>query len=169
MARVEHPTERFGEVVGRIKGASNKPHKNVTIVFPILDGEKLDKNMTRALSRDARINHVDGGLVVTVEDSGRKLGKTKFGEDGPEVAGLFGSGDRSVELSLCGASGSGRLGFTFVRDAAASEKEGIAGSGAALAQVISMGGVEEAGELGIRRKRREGRVGDRGRGVWARR
>jgi len=61
-------------------------HDNVTSVFPILDGEVLDVDVASAVRRYSGINHLDCGLVVTVERSGFGLSKTEFLQCGTQMS-----------------------------------------------------------------------------------
>lgn len=135
---VKYPTKRFGKVVGGIQNARNVTHDDVVVVFPILDGKMLNQNMTGAFGRDAGVDHIDGGLIITIERCWRKLGKPEFGEDGAKIASLLGSGYSSVKFGLGGAGGGGGLGLALVRDATAREHESEASGGAAVAKIIGM-------------------------------
>ena len=56
---------------------------------------------------------------------------------------MLGSCDGSKELGFCGASSSDGLGFATVGNGATSQLEGVACGGAALAEVIGMGGINK--------------------------
>jgi hypothetical protein len=111
----------------------------------------LDINVTGAFGGARGIDHVDGGLVVFVEDGRSSLGKTKFVWDGTKVLGNFGGTDGSNELSFGGAGGDSGLELGFVGDGSTGEAETEAGDRAASARTSDMGSIDKAGEF----KRRE--------------
>jgi hypothetical protein len=53
-------------------------HDDVALLTPLLDREVLDINVAGAFGGSRGIDHVDGGLVVFMEDGRASLGKTKF-------------------------------------------------------------------------------------------
>jgi hypothetical protein len=61
-----------------------------------LDCEVLDIDVAGAFGRAGGVDHVDGGLVVFMEDRRAGLGEAKFVEDGTKVLGDFGGIDSSV-------------------------------------------------------------------------
>ena len=106
-------------------------HCDMTVIFPILDGKVLDVNMTGTFSGNTRIDHFDGRLIVAIDVGGSGLGKTKIGENGAKIFGMFGRRDSSNEFSFGGRGGSNRLGFATIRNAAARHGKGVASDGAA--------------------------------------
>ena len=71
MSRVKNPSERLGQVISRVEDARDKNHKDVAIVFPILDRKVLDVNVARTFSRMASIDHFDGSGIVFIDRSRR--------------------------------------------------------------------------------------------------
>ena len=117
----------------------------------------LDQNMLGAIGGDASVDHFNGGLVVTIQNSERGRRKTKIGKDGAKVASVFGSADSSIKFGFSRAGGGSSLRLTLVSNTTASKEESEASGGAALAEVIRVGRIKEAGELGTRGKDGEGR------------
>ena len=61
--------KRFSKIVRRVENATNELHDNITMFLPILNGKVLDMmDMAGAISRNARIDHVDGRLVVAKQN-----------------------------------------------------------------------------------------------------
>jgi hypothetical protein len=60
MTSMKDPTKRFSEVIGRVAS-----------VVPFLNGKVLDENMSRAVSRDASLDHFYGRLIITTEEWSR--------------------------------------------------------------------------------------------------
>jgi len=89
---------------------------------------------------------VDGGRVVFVGSGGGRLRKTEFGKNGAKVFGVFGGGNSGIEFGLGGAGGGNRLCLGLVGDNTTREHEGVAGSGAAIAKVIGMSGIDVTGK-----------------------
>ena len=152
VSSMEDPTKRFREIVGRIKDPGDEGKEYVTVVFPILNRKVLDQNMTRAIRRNASVDHFDGGLVVTVEDCGGGGLKTKVGKYGAKVPSVFGSTHGGIKLSFSRARGRGSLSLTFVSNTTAGKNKNEASGRASLAEVIGVGGVKETGEHGTRGK-----------------
>ena len=116
--------------------------------------------MSRPICRDAHIDHLDGRLVVAVEDGGGKLREAKLKKERAKVASLFGGADSGIELRLGGgASCSDGLRFAFVRNATTGQHEGKTSGGAAIANVIGMGSIKKEKKLITRRGRREVNIG----------
>ena len=66
VACMKDPTEWLRKVVGWVEDAGYVVEEDVTIVFPILNGEKLDIDMADTLRWDAGVDNLDGSLVVNV-------------------------------------------------------------------------------------------------------
>lgn len=49
MTLVKDPAERFGQVIGCVNDTRNEVHRDVASVFPVLDREMLNVNMSGAL------------------------------------------------------------------------------------------------------------------------
>ena len=130
---MKNPAERLGEVITRVDDARDVMHDDFTILFPFLDGEVLDGDMTRTIGGDACIDHVDRGHIVFVDVGGCGLGVAQFVEHRPKELGVFGSHDSSIKFGFGGASGCGGLGFGAIGDGSATEENGIAGGRAAIA------------------------------------
>ena len=157
VACMKDPTKRFGEIVRRIKDTGDEGEDDVAVVFPILNREMLDQNLTGAISGDASVDHFNRGLVVTVQNSWGGRRETKIGKDGAKVPSVLGGADRSIKFSFSGAGGGGSLGLTFVSNTTASKKEHKSSGRASLAEVIGVGCIKETCERGARGKYRKGR------------
>ena len=68
VASMKDRAKRFSKIVRRVENATNEMHDNITMFFPILNGKVLDMDMAGAISRNARIDHVDGRLVVAKQN-----------------------------------------------------------------------------------------------------
>ena len=82
MTRMEDPSERLGKIVGWVEYAGDVAQDNVASIFPVLNGKELDQDVTRAVGRDAGIDHFDGRLVVTIHRGGGALWKTQLAQYG---------------------------------------------------------------------------------------
>jgi len=103
----------------------------------------LNVNMTRALSGYTGVDHIDGRLVVTIHD-GRAFGwKAKVGHDCTHVSSMFCCGNSGKEFRFSGAGSGDGLRLTSVGDSAATQEEGIASSGSAVAQIIGVYGIKK--------------------------
>ena len=60
--------KRFSKIVRRVENATNEVHDKIAMFLPILDGKVLDMNMAGPIGRNARIDHVDGRLVVAKQN-----------------------------------------------------------------------------------------------------
>jgi len=121
----------------------NSMTTNCARFLPILYSKVLDINVTRALSRHTSVDHVDGRLVVAVHDSRAFRRKAEVGHDCLNVSSMLCSGTSGKDLRFGGAGSSDRLCFALVGDGAATQKEGIASSGSAVAQIIGVCGIKE--------------------------
>jgi hypothetical protein len=157
MARMEDPAKGFSEIVGRIDDTGDMAKFKVTLSTPVLDGKVLYINVTRALSRLHCIDHTDGRDVVFVEEGGSGLSETNLLENKTEVLGNFGGRDSSKKLGLGGRGGGDRLGFGTPSDGATGKHKNIAGSRAALAEIVGMGRVNITNEF-----KKRGGLGDGG-------
>ena len=147
MALMKNPTKRFCKVIRWVDDAMDECHDNVACIFPVLDGKMLDIDVTRAFGGDLGVDHVDGRLVVGVEDSGAFWRETQLSHDGVKVLGMLGGGDSSHEFSFSGACGSDGLCFASVGHSSAAEHESITCSGTPVAKVIGVGGVKETSKV----------------------
>ena len=93
MAFMEDPTKRFSQVVSGVEDSGDETHNNVAGFLPILKGKVLDIDVSRSLSENASIDHVDSRLVVFVYGGRAIWRKTKVLHDGTKVLGLFGCKD----------------------------------------------------------------------------
>ena len=100
VAGVENLTNTLGKGITGVDDARDVLENNVASAFPILDREELDIDVARAFGRAVSVNHLDRGLVVLVERSGGKLGKTKLVKNETKVFGYFGSSNGGDELCL---------------------------------------------------------------------
>ncbi len=121
MPGMEDPTERLGEGIRWVDDSRDVVHVDVAVSLPVLDSEELNVDVTRSISRDVVVDHLDRGHVVFVDRSGSTLGKTEVSKDGPEVPCLLGGSNGSEKLSFSGASGSLRLSLGAVGNGAASQ------------------------------------------------
>lgn len=141
---MEDPSERLREVVGRVDNAGNVTHDDVAGVVPILNSKMLDVNVTRAFGRYTSVDHLDGRHVVFVDGRGTDLWEPQFLQDRAKILRMFGCQDRSEKLSFSGAGGSDGLCLGAVGDSSSTQHESIAGSRAAVAEVVGVSGVDEA-------------------------
>lgn len=72
------------------------------LLAPRWDCDVLDTNVAGAFGR-VGCDHVDGSLIVCMEDRRAGLGKTKLVKDGVKVLGDFGGVDSSEEVGVGGA------------------------------------------------------------------
>jgi len=98
MSVVQHPSEGFGQIIGRIYYTRDKFHNNCAGFLPILYGEVLDINVTRALSGYTSVDHIDGQLVVAVHHGRAFRRKAKIGHDGTHVSSMLRGGNCGEEL-----------------------------------------------------------------------
>jgi len=118
----------FGQVIGRIDDPRDELHDNCARFFPILCGEMLDINVTRALSGHTSVDHIDDPLVVATR-GGRAFGwKAKVSRDGTHAPSMFGSSNGSKEFRFSGAGSSDGLRLASAGRSAAAQQEGTAGS-----------------------------------------
>ena len=75
---MEDPAERFGEVIRWVENSSNMVHDNILGVLPVLNGKVLDVNVTGALGRDLRVDHVDSRHIVFVDRSRTSLRESEL-------------------------------------------------------------------------------------------
>jgi len=103
----------------------------------------LNINVTRVLSGYTSVDHIDGRLVVAIHD-GRAFGwKAKVGHDCAHVSSMFRCGNSGKEFRFSGAGSGDGLRLTSVGDSAATQEEGIASSGSAVAQIIGVCGMKK--------------------------
>jgi len=103
----------------------------------------LNINVTRALSGDMSIDHIDGRLVVAIHD-GRAFGrKAEVSHDGAHVSSMLRCGNSGKDFRFSGAGSGDGLRLTSVGDSAATQEEGIASSGSAVAQIVGLCGIEK--------------------------
>jgi len=86
----------------------------------------LDINVTRALSGDTGVDHIDSRLVVAMHD-GRAFGrKAKVSHDCAHVSSMLRGGNSGKEFRFSGAGSGDGLRLTAAGDSAATQQEGIA-------------------------------------------
>jgi hypothetical protein len=66
MTRVKDPSSWFRQGVGGVNDTRYVMHEDVVVVFPILDGERLDVKMTKAFCRTAHIDYLNGRNIINV-------------------------------------------------------------------------------------------------------
>ena len=131
-------------------------HDDLALVLPILNSKPLDLNVTRALSGNLGINHVDGRFVVRIQSGGSSSGEAKFLEDGTQVLDLLGSSDSRKEFSFSEAGGSDGLGFATVGNSTTRHHEGIPSGGTTFLQIVPMGSINKAAQVQWISRGREG-------------
>ena len=99
--------------------------------------------MTRALSGYTSVDHVDGRLIITIHDSQAFRGEAETGHDGVHILSMLCGGCSGKELRFSGAGSSDGLHFASVGDGAATEDEGVACTRSAVAQIISVCGINK--------------------------
>ena len=80
-------------------------HDDIFGFGPILNGKILDINMTRTLSGDTVVDHIDGRHIVFIEPGWIILRVSKFQKDGTQILCVFCRCDSGNKLSF-GARGS---------------------------------------------------------------
>ena len=70
MTRVQNPTQRFGEIIGRIDDPRKMLHDDVPVGFPILNGEELNVSVAGTFGGLFGIDKLDSGCIVFAKDSG---------------------------------------------------------------------------------------------------
>jgi len=106
MALMQDLSQWFGEVIRGIDDTRDELQHNGPRVLPVLNGEVLDIDMTRTLSGNTSVDHVDGGLVVTMQWCRFTWREPQLLHDGTKAARMFSSGDSSKEFRFSGAGGS---------------------------------------------------------------
>ena len=157
VAAVEDPAKVLSKLVRGIDNTREETHDDVPLLAPLLDSEVLHVHVAGAFGRTGGVDHVDGGLVVFMEDGRAALSETEFVEDGSEILGDFGGTDGSDEFGFGGASGNGRLDLCLVGDSSAGEAEAEASDRATGARACGMRGIDETGEFKRREASRETR------------
>jgi hypothetical protein len=154
MAMMEDPTKGFGEGIGGVDYTRDVDHDDVTVAFPLLQGEVLNINMVRALGRLAGIGHQNSGLIVFVELSGARVRIVEVGEDGVEVLGSLSGLNGGDELGFGRGGGNHGLELGTVGDGSTTQGENGASDGAPGLGVGTIGGINitDKGQ-GIQRKR----------------
>lgn len=152
---MQDPTKRFGQIVGWIDHTRDVTHHNIARVLPILDRKMLDHDMPGTFGGYAGIHHINGRFVIAIQRGGGSWWQSEFGEDGTEIAGLFGGGDGGIEFGLRRTGCRGGLRFAFVGNATTSKEKSKASGGAALTEVIGVRSIQETREISIRLKSRK--------------
>jgi len=99
----------------------------------------LNINVTRALSGDTSIDHVDCRLVVAIHDGRAFRRKAEVSHDGAHVSSMLRCGNSGKEFRFGGAGSGDGLRLTSVGDSVATQEEGIASSRSAVAQIVGVG------------------------------
>ena len=120
---------------------------DVASFLPVLNSEKLDEDVARALGRVARIYHVDSRFIITVERCGVGLRKSKFMEDGPKIPSMFGCQDSGIKFSLGGACCGECLCFAAIGNTGVGKKEGKTTGRTAACEVVGMSGIKETSQV----------------------
>jgi len=115
MALMEDPSQGFGKVIRGIDDTKDELHHNVPRVLPDLDGKVLNVDMTRTLRGNTSVDHIDCGLVVTMQRCQFAWREPQLLHNGANVARTFGSRDSSEEFGFNGAGDSD--GLSLVRKA----------------------------------------------------
>ena len=111
MPFMQNPAKWLGQVIGRVDDAMNEFHDNCTGFLPVLNGKVLDVDVVRVFSRHAGVDHVDGRLVITVENRRATGRKSQLSHDRAQVFCVLSSSDGRKEFSFGRAGGGDRLGF----------------------------------------------------------
>jgi len=131
--------------------------------------------VTRALSGDTSVDHIDGRLVVATHDGRAFWWKAKIGHDCAHVSSMLRGGNSGEKFRFGGARSGDRLRLASVGNGAATQEEGIVGGGSAVTQIVCMRGISKCNgflgvhsgrdrQLGIHRRPDE--VGRGKRGIW---
>jgi len=157
---MEGPTEGLGLCIRGIEDAGNVLHGDDATSLPFLNRKVLDVDMTGASSRLVFVDHHDCREVVLIEDRRGRLSEAELGENRPEILGYFGSSDGGNEFSFGGAEGNGGLELGLESNSTTCKSEDIAGDGATVGAVGSVGGIDKSGEFKRSRdgKARESRI-----------
>jgi hypothetical protein len=114
MAAVEDPAKILRLLVGGVDDTRDVLHDYVALLAPLLDGEVLNVDVASALGGAGGVDHVDGGLVVFVEDRRASRRESEFAKHGAEVLGDFGSIDGGDEFGFGGAGSNSGLDLGLV-------------------------------------------------------
>lgn len=155
---VKDPSERLGVSIAWIDDARDVVHLDVPISSPLLDGEMLDINVSRARRGSVLIDHGDGGLVVYVERSRTILSKSQLSQDGAKVLGNFCSTDGSYKFALGRTGGNSGLELGLEGNSTTGKAKTIASNRSTGLEVSGMSRIDEANktaeiECGEGRKR----------------
>jgi len=99
MAVMQHPSEWFCQVIGRIDDTKDELHNNCACFLPSLNGEVPDINVTRALSGHKSVDHNDGRLVIAAHDSWRLWREAEVGHDRSHISSMLRGGNDNDTIS----------------------------------------------------------------------
>ena len=83
----------------------------------------LNINGARMQCRTFLVHHVDGSLVIYLDDGRVSLRPTKLIQDGLKILDQFGTSHSSNEFSLCGTGGHGELETRLVGNRSTSKED----------------------------------------------
>ena len=123
VTRMWDPTKRFRKLVRGIDDSWDMTQDNVTGVFPVLNGEVLDVNVTRAISRLTAIDDMYSRHVVFVHGSGTGLGEAQLVHNSSEAPSVFCSKYGSWEFCFGGACSCDGLSLCVTGGGTSTEEE----------------------------------------------
>ena len=101
MTEVESGAERFCEGVRRVDDAWNVTKDNIAIGLPLLNGEVLNVNMSRAWRRSTRVDHQNRRLIVLVKHRWTWLSIVQLEEDRSQLFCDFRGLNGGDEFGFC--------------------------------------------------------------------
>ena len=160
MARVQHPTKSFRQVVTEVDDTWAVTQDDIALVAPFLDGEMLDLDMPSARSGTRFVDHGNGSLVVNEERGSTRSNGLELLEHETKVFGGLRACHGSIELGLSRAGSYNRLHATLVCNSSMTKEERITRNGSSRLEFSRMGSIKEADQLvsSKLRKRRERRI-----------
>lgn len=153
------PAKILGELlIGRVdNNARNALHDDIAKLAPHLHGKVLNVDVACVFGRMRGVDHVDGCLIVFVEDRRTSWRKSEFVEDGVQRQPLRDIGGISSghEFSFGGTGSNSGLDLDFVSDGGTGKTEAETSDRAASVRATSgMGGIKESSEFKSRQRNR---------------
>ena len=79
----------FGKSIGNGEDTGDMSHNDILGFGPILNGKMLNINMTRTLSGDTVVDHIDCRHIVFIEWGWTILRVSKLEKDGTQILRVF--------------------------------------------------------------------------------
>ncbi len=110
-------------MISNVDGAREKTEEDLFRLAPLINSEPLSINVASSRSGLVFVDHVDGCLVVFIENSRTVWRKTQFNEYRTEILGDLGSMDSCNEFGFGGRSRDCRLDFRLESNSTASKSK----------------------------------------------